>query len=170
MVLFQRNIRYDEVCKKLLSEKIILAWLMKTCLEEYRNLDVQEIAAQYIEGVPQIGKTLAVGDLSDALLIRGSNTEDVTVTKQKINYDIRFSAVAPGIGETVGLLINVEAQNGYYPGYPLIKRALYYCSRMISSQYGAIFTHCHYEKLQKVYSIWLCMGAPGKRQKTIAEK
>lgn len=25
------------------------------------------------------------------------------------------------------------------PGYPLLKRAVYYCGRMISSQYGTVF-------------------------------
>ncbi len=35
---------YDAACKRLLSEKIILAWIMKNCLEEYRDCDVEEIA------------------------------------------------------------------------------------------------------------------------------
>ena len=42
------------------------------------------------------------------------------------------------------------------PGYPLLKRAVYYCGRMISSQYGTVFVKSHYEKIQKVYSIWIC--------------
>lgn len=145
----QNKIRYDETCKRLLSEKIILAWIMKTCLKEYRDLDVEEIATQYIEGMPQIGKMLTVGDISDTPLIHGSATEDVTVTGQEIDYDIRFAAVAPKVGKSIGLLINVEAQNDYYPGYPLVKRAIYYCCRMISGQYGTVFTHSHYEKLQR---------------------
>ena len=28
------NVRYDAACKRLLSEKSILAWIMKSCLEE----------------------------------------------------------------------------------------------------------------------------------------
>lgn len=32
------NSAYDEACKRLLSQKIILAWIMKSCLEEYRDL------------------------------------------------------------------------------------------------------------------------------------
>ena len=35
---------YDAACKRLLSEKIILAWIMKNCVEEYKNCDVNEIA------------------------------------------------------------------------------------------------------------------------------
>ena len=45
---------YDAACKRLLSEKIILAWIMKNCLEEYRDCDVDEIAEKYIEGTPQL--------------------------------------------------------------------------------------------------------------------
>ena len=61
----------------------------------------------------------------------------------------------------------MEAQNDFYPGYPIIKRALYYCSRMISSQYGSEFTETHYENIRKVYSIWICSNPPKKRENTI---
>ena len=41
------------------------------------------------------------------------------------------------------------------------------CSRMISSPYGREFTGSHYEKLKKVYSIWICMNPPKNRENTI---
>jgi len=44
---------------------------------------------------------------------------------------------------------------------------IYYCSRMISSPYGREFTGSHYEKLKKVYSIWICMNPPRRRENTI---
>ena len=43
--------RYDAACKRLPSEKIILAWIMKNCIEKYRGCGVDEIAKNYIEGV-----------------------------------------------------------------------------------------------------------------------
>ena len=61
----------------------------------------------------------------------------------------------------------MEAQNDFYPGYPLIKRGIYYCCRLISSQYGREFTGPHYEKIKKVYSIWICMKPPQYRENTI---
>lgn len=67
----------------------------------------------------------------------------------------------------MSLIINVEAQNDFYPGYPIIKRGIYYCSRMISSQYGVEFTDTHYERIQKVYSIWICSNPPKYRENTI---
>ena len=38
---------------------------------------------------------------------------------------------------------------------------------MISAQYGTEFTHSHYEKLKKVYSIWICMNSPAIWRDTI---
>ena len=38
---------------------------------------------------------------------------------------------------------------------------------MISSQYGSEFTETHYEKIRKVYSIWICPNPPKKRENTI---
>lgn len=84
-----------------------------------------------------------------------------------VTYDIRFAAVAPVSGEGIRLIINVEAQNDFYPGYPLLKRGIYYCSRMISSQYGTEFTESHYESIKKVYSIWICMNPPKNRGNSI---
>ena len=65
------------------------------------------------------------------------------------------------------MIINIEAQNDFYPGYPLIKRGIYYCSRMISAQYGTEFTNSHYENIKKVYSIWICMNPPKSRENSI---
>ena len=48
-------------------------------------------------------------------------------------------------------------------GYPIISRAIYYLSRLISRQKGTIFTHSDYGKIQKVYSIWICPD-PGKEK------
>ena len=38
---------------------------------------------------------------------------------------------------------------------------------MISSQYGSEFTETHYEKIRKVYSIWICSNPPKRRENTI---
>ena len=158
--------RYDAACKRLLSEKIILAWIMKSCLEEYRDCTVEEIAERYIEGQPQVGE-VPVGIDESVPVIRGLRNEDKTLTEGTVTYDIRFYATAPVSGDLIRLIINTELQNDYYPGYPLTKRGIYYCSRMISAQYGTEFTDAHYEKLKKVYSIFICLEPPKHRQNTI---
>ena len=159
---------YDAACKRLLSEKIILAWIMKNCLEEYRDYDVEEIAEKYIEGTPQVGEVAVSPDESNRVsMIQGAGNEDTSLTEGTVTYDIRFLAIAPVSGELIRLIINIEAQNDFYPGYPLIKRGIYYCSRMISAQYGTEFTNSHYENIKKVYSIWICMNPPKSRENSI---
>ncbi len=159
---------YDAACKRLLSEKIILAWIMKNCLEEYRDCNVDEIAEKYIEGTPQVGEAAVAPDESNRIsMIQGAGNEDISMTEGTVTYDIRFLATAPVSGELIRLIINVEAQNDFYPGYPLIKRGIYYCSRMISAQYGTEFTNSHYENIKKVYSIWICMNPPKSRENSI---
>ena len=159
---------YDAACKRLLSEKIILAWIMKNCLEEYRDCDVDEIAEKYIEGTPQVGEVAVAPDESNCVsVIQGAGNEDTSLTEGTVFYDIRFLAIAPVSAELIRLIINIEAQNDFYPGYPLIKRGIYYCSRMISAQYGTEFTNSHYENIKKVYSIWICMNPPKSRENSI---
>lgn len=159
--------KYDAACKQLLAEKIILAWIMKSTMKEYSSIAVQEIADKYIVGTPQIAEIPVLPDETNAPKIQGTGVEDATITEGTITYDIRFFAILPTTGEQAGLIINIEAQNDFYPGYPLIKRALYYCSRMISAQYGTVFTNSHYEKIKKVYTIWICMNPPENRANTI---
>ena len=147
---------YDAACKRVLSEKAILARIMKSCLEEYKDCDVNDIAEKYIEGQPQVSAVPVLPD-EGGTVISGMDTEDKSVREGTVTYDIRFRAIVPDSEEQIALIINVEAQNDFYPGYPLIKRGIYYCCRMISSQYGREFTGSHYEKIKKVYSIWICM-------------
>lgn len=162
--------KYDAACKRLLANKIILAWIMKSCLEEYQDFAVEEIADKYIEGSPQIAQMAVNPDEtpdSQGEQIEGSKTEDSTIGEGTVTYDIRFYALVPRTTETIKLILNVEAQNNFYPGYPIIKRGLYYCSRMISSQYGVEFTDGHYEKIRKAVSIWICAAPPKYRENTI---
>ena len=159
---------YDNACKRLLANKIILAWIMKSCLEEYRDCGISEIASKYIEGKAQISEAAVHPDEeAESLQIAGLNTEDSTINEGTVTYDIRFRAIVPGTGERISLIINVEAQNDFYPGYPIVKRNLYYCCRLVSSQYGTEFTNSHYEKIKKVYSIFICMNPPNYRKNTI---
>ena len=161
--------KYDAACKKMLAEKIILAWIMKYTMSEYREYEVQEIVENYILGEPKVSKTRVLPDETNAPKITGVEVGDASLTEGSVTYDIQFRALLPEPGEVVQMIINIEAQNDFYPGYPLIKRGIYYCGRMISSQYGTVFVDSHYEKIQKVYSIWICMNPPKGRRNTITE-
>ena len=165
--LTAQKVQYDAACKKVLAEKIILAWIMKHTMKEYAECEVWEIMERFIVGEPKVAETKVLPDETYVSKITGTGVEDTTVTEGSITYDIQFRAIVPDTEEVVQMIINVEAQNDFYPGYPIIKRGIYYCARMISSQYGTVFTKSHYEKIQKVYSVWICMNPPKERNHTI---
>ena len=48
-----------------------------------------------------------------------------------------------------------------------LQQGIYYCARMLSEQYGTVFKNMDYQKMQKVYSIWICPKPEGKREDTI---
>ena len=66
----------------------------------------------------------------------------------------------PVKGEKVKMIINVEAQKDFHPGYAVPSRGVFYGARMISAQKGIEFTGSNYDGIRKVYSIWICMNAP----------
>lgn len=160
------NAQYDAACKRVLSDKYVLAWIMKSCLVEYWQCTIEEIAEKYIEGQPSVGSIPVNPDETNPV-IRGLENGDTTITEGTVVYDIRFLAYAPRTGELIRLIINLEAHQNFKVGYPLIKRAIYYCSRMISAQHGTEFTKSHYEKISKVYSIWICPAPPEDRRNSI---
>ena len=157
---------YDAAYKRLLAEKRVLARIMKRCLFEYRGCDIDTIAAKYIEGTPCISQVPVVPDETGAFL-RGIGQERASPAEGSVVFDIYFDAIVPDTEESVQLIINVEAQADFYPGYPLLKRGIYYCARMLSAQKETVFTKSHYEKIRKVYSIWVCTDVPQYCRNTI---
>lgn len=155
--------RLDASCKKLLSFKIFLAHILKNCIEEFKNFDQEEIADKYIEGEPKISEIAVHQDEE----IKGMNTESTSVSEKTVRYDILFYAFVPVLEETVEFIINIEAQNEFSPDYPLLKRAVYYCSRLISSQRNKDFGDSGYKDIKKVFSIWICTSTPKNKQNTI---
>ena len=90
-----------------------------------------------------------------------------SIQEHTIYYDIRLPAFLPEGNERVRLILNLEIQLDDTPGYPIVKRGFYYCGRMISEQYGTVFVDGHYEKIEKVYSVWICPDPAKKRKNGI---
>lgn len=163
-----KNPEYDAAAKKLLSSKKILAWILKYCVEEFKDSSIADIRDRYIIGIPETASVPVLPDETNAAAmmgtdrISGERTEDTTITEGKVTFDVRFRAITPH-NELVQLIINIEAQRSRRTSYPLLKRAMYYVSRLISSQYGVDFDKAQYGKIKKVYSIWLCMDAPDEK-------
>lgn len=153
---------YDEVCKKVLALKEITARILAAVVEELKDCTIEEIIS-YI-GTPEIGDIPV--DV-DTPIISLENTEDSTINEGTRFFDIKFTVKAPASGEYIQLIINLEAQKNFSPGYSILKRGIYYCSRLISSQYGTVFTKSDYNKIRKVYSIWVCTDPLDEYKRTI---
>lgn len=162
-----RKAAYDASSKKLLAHKIVLAMILKGCVQEFMAYPLSEIADYYIEGIPQVMTAGVHKDETNSEQIRGLSSEDPSTTEGIVKYDIRFSAIVPQNQGHMEMIVNIESQQEFDPGYPLLKRAIYYCSRLISSQYGSEFTHAHYGQIKKVYSIWICSRPDPLHQNTI---
>ena len=167
---------YDKAAKGVLSQKKVLAYILKRTVPEFESASLDDIANIYIEGKPEVStvpvskdKTNAVRhalERQDTPKIKGTQNEDNSITEGSIVFDVLFRAKAPVTHEIITLIINVEAQKHLKPKkktggtYPLLKRAVYYASRLISSQKGTEFTNSDYDKIKKIYTIWICMEAP----------
>lgn len=172
-----KEAQLDNACKKVLSDKNILAWILKTTVKEYENESIQKIRDEYIEGDAVVSKVyINPGETNSATKeeykeinpeITGRNNESNILNEGEFTFDIIFYALIPGTSERAKLIINIEAQGRYYQSYEFQTRGIYYCSRMISSQYGKEFTDSHYENINKVYSIWICINPPKCLRNTI---
>lgn len=161
-----QNASYDAYCRNLLVNRQILARILKTCVREFHDCPIKDIEEKYLDEKPKVHEVAVHRDES-AEFIDGIGKEDVGMKEKPITYDIYFRVLSPKDDEMIRMIINVESQKDFYPGYPLIKRGIYYCSRMISSQYGTEISDSGYEKLKKVYSIWICFNPPKYRKNTI---
>lgn len=150
--------QYDAQVKKLLSQKKILAWILKRTVSEVMDL-TEETIEHCIEGEPEISK-IALDEGKSNREIIGDNTESIIVGEGAIYYDIRFRLRRPKEKGSLCLIINVEAQKDIKQGYDIETRGIYYCARMVSSQKEKEFSGSQYNDIKKVYSIWICMNSP----------
>ena len=131
------NAQYDTCAKELLSNKIILAHILKGTVEEFKEMEPTEIVL-LIEGEPYVSKVAVEPGLTNQVMshlghkITGNNTEDLDVGEGKIYFDIIFYVrMKDGISQ---MIINIEAQKSASPGYPILNRAIYYTSRSSDEQ------------------------------------
>lgn len=158
---------YDGEVKKILSDKQILAWILKYAVKEFKGYTIETIIAS-IEGNPEVAVVPVYPGKKMKEAVTGMLTEDKVPGEGEVTYDIRFFVITP-TEERVKIIINLEAQGNFYPGYDLVTRAVFYCARMLSAQLDTEFTAQNYDEIKKVYSIWICMNAPGNAENTITE-
>ena len=161
--------QYDACAKRLLGQKIILAHILVRTVDEFKGMKPEDVVS-YIEGEPQIGtvpvelgmtntevKGVAQEDSKKgSARIIGLNTENREIYEGVIYFDIIFYVrLKSGRSQ---IIINVEAQKDEPTRYNILNRAIFYVSRMISAQKEREFTGSDYNKIKRVYSIWICMG------------
>ena len=162
--------RLDAVAKRLIKHRIILAEILKECVDEFKELDIKFIEENCFVGEVQVNEVAVDQDMLDAdSTIIGSNTEDKSDSEGAVYYDLVFDALVPSTQKLIRLVINIEIQVETKLSYAIVTRGVYYTARLISRQKGSVFTDNHYEKIQKVYSIWICPDPKKGNRNSIAE-
>lgn len=156
--------QYDESAKRLLWQKYILAYILVNTIDEFRGTNPEEIVP-LIEGTPYISSIPLEAGLtnqfkdqtfnSNARII-GLNNENIDKNEGIVRFDIVFYVrMTDGLSQ---IIINVEAQKDEPTKYDIINRAIFYVSRLISSQKERDFKGINYNDIKRVYSIWVCMN------------
>lgn len=153
--------QYDERAKRLLGHKIILAHILAKTVDEFQGMAPEDIVP-FIEGDPLIGVVPIEPGLTNIQTeekgqkVIGFNSENSEIQEGLVRFDIVFYVrMKDGISQ---IIVNVEAQKDRPSGYDILNRAVFYVSRLISSQKGRDFENINYNDIKRVYSIWLVMN------------
>ena len=160
--------QYDTRVKRLLAQKSILAHILVKTVDEFKGMKPEDVV-KYIEGEPSISVVpvelgLANLEKTDATgqRIVGLNTENAEINEGLVRFDIIFYVRMPSIvGRKNGLsqiIVNIEAQKDEPTEYKILNRAIFYVSRLISSQKERDFVNTNYDDIKQVFSIWICMN------------
>ncbi|MCM1184620.1 MAG: hypothetical protein NC337_14715 [Roseburia sp.] len=159
--------QYDEKAKRLLSHKSILAHILVNTVNEFKGMKPGDVEA-YIEGEPSIGSiptepglTNTAGNTHGERII-GFNSENTEINEGLIRFDIVFyvrmphnSNIESGLSQ---IIVNMEIQKSVPSEYDILNRAIFYVSRLLSSQKGRDFEGTRYNDIKRVYSIWICLN------------
>lgn len=167
-VSFTDNLKYDTNAKRILANKQVLARILKKTVSELRDMSFPEIM-KCIEGEPEISTVPVHPGLTNSPTITGMQNEDNIPFEGIVYYDIRFYVKVPQDNKIVKIIVNVEAQKSFYPGYHLETRGIVYGARLISAQLDTEFVAPYYDQLKKVYSIWICFDSSKEQANAISE-
>ena len=156
-----KDAQYDEKAKRLLGNKIILAHILVKTVDEFKGMNPKNVVS-YIEGEPFISVVPVEPGLTnaeqekDGQRIVGLNTENAEINEGLIRFDIIFYVrMKDGISQVI---VNLEAQKDEPTGYHILNRAVFYVSRLVSSQKERDFVGINYNDIKRVFSIWVCMN------------
>ena len=160
--------QYDTRVKRLLAQKSILAHILVKTVDEFKGMKPEDVV-KYIEGEPSISVVpvepgLANMEKTDATgqRIVGLNMENAEINEGLVRFDIIFYVRMPSVDDTKNglsqIIVNIEAQKDEPTEYKILNRAIFYVSRLISSQKERDFVNTNYDDIKQVFSIWICMN------------
>ena len=150
--ILSQNTTQDNVIKMLFTHKQIVAIMLRECLPEFNGVPLNFITEKCLDG------------LEDADYLIGDKTHG----NAGIDMDICIHARLPkDMDSQVGVIINIEVQQNFHPGYDIIKRGIYYGCSLIAMEKETVFADSDYDNLKKVYSIWICLDVPLDKANTI---
>lgn len=166
----QPDIKPETVVTQAAEAQAMKVQVMNTQEENAQAINAQAMNTQSMKVQAMNAHAMSIQAMNTQVTkVQGMGNEDISQNEGTVYYDVRFNAIVPSTEEhgNIKLIINAEAQNRFKPKYPLTKRAVYYGSRLISAQNGTVFTKSDYQKLRKVYSIWICVNPAKKFRNTI---
>lgn len=154
--------QYDARVKRILAQKNILAHILVKTVDEFKGMKPEDVVT-YIEGEPKVGIVPVEPGLSNiektdatGQRIVGLNTENAEINEGLVRFDIIFYVrMKNGLSQ---IIVNVEAQKDEPTEYKILNRAIFYVSRLISSQKERDFVNTNYDDIKQVLSIWICMN------------
>ena len=163
ILITDKDAQYDERAKRLLGQKSILAHILVKTVDEFMGMNPKDVIS-YIEGEPFINTVPVEPGLTNTVVekdsqrVVGFNSENQEIHEGTIRFDIIFYVrMRDGLSQ---IIVNVEAQKDEPEKYEILNRAIFYVSRMISSQKEKDFSNSNYNDIKRVYSIWVCMNMP----------
>jgi hypothetical protein len=145
----------DSEFKKLVRDKYILSMILMGCVEEFRDMDMDQ--------------TISCLDVMEGMdIVKTRDTEFISGTGEKVFMDSVFEVKLPN-DDVIGIMVNIEGQGNMNTGYPLLNRATYYASQLIVDQKGKEFSGSDYGMMKKVVSIWCLPNPPAAMRNTAVE-
>ena len=139
--------QYDTHVKRLLAQRSILAHILVKTIDEFKGMKPEDVV-KYIEGEPSISVVPVEPGLA--------NTENAEINEGLVRFDIIFYVrMKNGLSQ---IIVNIEAQKDEPTEYKILNRAIFYVSRLISSQKERDFVNTNYDDIKQVFSIWICMN------------
>ncbi len=108
-----------------------------------------------VEEMEAVGRSTAAGQKIGQRIV-GFNTENAEINEGLVRFDIIFYVrMRNGLSQ---IIVNIECQKDEPSTYEILNRAIFYVSRIVSSQKERDFTNANYDGIKQVFSIWICMN------------